>query len=117
MNNYKELKIWQNGMEIVKLIFDLVKNIPSEDIYTLRSQVIRSSISIPSNIAEGTSRRSQKEFKRYIEIALGSSFELETQILIVKENNLIRNYNFEILLNKISEEQKMMYSFKNKLSN
>ncbi len=117
MNNYKELKIWQNGMEIVKLIFDLVKNIPSEDIYTLRSQVIRSSISIPSNIAEGTSRRSQKEFKRYIEIAPGSSFELETQILIVKENNLIRNYNFEILLNKISEEQKMMYSFKNKLSN
>lgn len=87
-----------------------------EDFYTLRSQIIRSGVSIPSNIAEGTGRYSQKEFKRYIEIALSSCFELETQILILNENNLISDYDFTNLLNKISDEQKMIQSFKKKLS-
>ena len=104
MNNFKDLKIWQKGMEIVSMIFDLVKQLPKEEKLTLRSQMIRSAVSIPSNIAEGTSRNSNKDFARFLEIALGSCFELETQIIITQWNDLVHGYEFSNLNNSIVEE-------------
>ncbi|MEO8233011.1 MAG: four helix bundle protein [Ignavibacteriota bacterium] len=78
MHNYKELKVWQKGRELVKFIYELTKILPKEEIYTLTSQIRRAVISIPSNIAEGAGHFSDKEFSRFLEIAYASSCELDT---------------------------------------
>lgn len=115
MQDYKKLMIWSKGMEIVDLVFEITKKLPAEELYSLSSQLRRAAISVPSNIAEGSSRSSQKEFNRYLEIALGSLFEMETQLLIAKKHYL----NTENLINKclvtVDEEKKMVFTLKNKL--
>ena len=116
MRNFKELKIWQKGFEIAVDTYKLVDTFPKSEKFSLAQQATRSASSIPSNIAEGSSRKSEKDYYRFIEISLGSSFELETQLLIAKAVN----FGDEILLNnilgKIDEEQKMLIAFANKLS-
>ena len=82
MHNFKELKVWQLAMSISKEVFIATRLFPSEEKFTLISQMMRSAISIPSNIAEGCGRKSNKEFYQYLNISLGSSFELETQLII-----------------------------------
>ena len=82
MKNFKELRIWQKGMDIAVNSIQLIKKFPQQEKFGLSSQVTRAAVSIPSNIAEGSSRSSEKEYSRFIEISLGSSFELETQLLI-----------------------------------
>lgn len=89
MTNFKELKIWQRGMEIASLVFNVCEDISGKDIYTIRSQVVRAGTSIPSNI--GASRKSNKDFRRFLEISLGSCFEPETQMILIKKNGLISN--------------------------
>ena len=115
MKNFKGLLIWQRGIQITKLVYQQLKNIPQDARYELGSQLIRSAISIPSNIAEGSSRSSAKDYKRFLEIALGSSFELETQMIILRE---ITEENEDIvsLLLLIDEERKMLMSFMNKIA-
>ncbi len=81
MRDFRTLNIWQGGIAIVKQVYRLAESLPVEEKYGLRSQICRSAVSIPSNIAEGCSRSSQIDFKRFLEIALGSSFELETQLI------------------------------------
>lgn len=88
-HNFRELKVWQISMELAKHVFLLLEGFPKEERFGLVSQISRSSISIPSNIAEGSSRESIKDFKRYLSIALGSSFELETQVLLARSFNYI----------------------------
>ncbi len=75
MRNFRNFKIWEEGIAIVTQVYKLSKSLPSEEKYGLRSQICRSAVSIPSNIAEGCSRNSETDFKRFLEIALGSSFE------------------------------------------
>lgn len=118
MKNFKQLLIWQKGMDLVAGIYELSKYLPEEEKYSLTSQIRRASVSIPSNIAEGSSRKSQKDYSRFIEIALGSCYELETQILIIEKLNLIVNQSDKIqnLFNLIEEEQKMLMSSMNKLT-
>ena len=116
MRNFKELKIWQKGLEIAVDTYKLAETFPKSEKYSLAQQVTRAATSIPSNIAEGSSRRSEKDYYRFIEISLGSSFELETQLLIAKavsfgDENLIAK-----TLSKVDEEQKMLIAFANKLS-
>lgn len=82
MRNYRELEIWKNGISIVEKIYAISAKLPSDERFGLRSQINRASISIPSNIAEGCSRNSEIEFKRFLEIAMGSLFEVETQLTI-----------------------------------
>ena len=89
MRNFRKLKIWQQGIDIVKNIYKLSQQLPIEERFGLRSQITRTAVSIPSNIAEGTSRNSETEFKRFLEIAMGSLFEVETQLIIIEELNLI----------------------------
>ena len=115
MRNFRNFNVWKEGIRIVKEVYKLSELLPSTEKYGLKSQVCRSSISIPSNIAEGCSRNSEVDFKRFLEIALGSSFELETQFLIIKELNLIPNEKLNTLLNLLNEEQKMLNSFIEKL--
>ncbi len=82
MRNFKELRIWQKGIDIAVKTFKLTDTFPKEDKYGICQQMTRSGVSIPSNIAEGSSRRSEKDYARFIEISIGSSFELETQLII-----------------------------------
>ena len=113
-HNYKNLKIWQSGIEIVDCVFDLTKNFPDEEKFGLKSQNNRCSVPIPSNIAEGSSR-TDKSFSHFIDIALGSSFELETQLIIAHKRNYITENKLMEIEEKIVEFQKMTMSFQNKL--
>ena len=116
MRNFKELKIWQKGFQIAVNSFKLTSTFPKEEKFGITSQITKAAVSIPSNIAEGSSRSSEKDYNRFIEISLGSSFELETQLLISADVNY---GNIEIrneMLKDIDEEQKMLISFMNKLN-
>jgi four helix bundle protein len=84
IKRFKDLRIWQKGIEIVSDIYILTKKFPKEELYSLTSQIRRSAISIPSNIAEGFRRYHNKEYKQFLYISLGSCAELETQIAIAK---------------------------------
>ncbi len=85
MRDFKKLEIWKNGITIVKHVYSLVQKLPSEEKFGLKSQLSRAAISVPSNFAEGCSRNSEVEFKRFLEIAQGSLFEVETQLIISEE--------------------------------
>lgn len=95
-HNFKKLKIWQMGMEIAKLILDLTDTYPSPEKFGLKSQMDRCSISLPSNIAEGSSR-TDKSFSHFLDISLGSSFELQTQLLLANHKKYITE-EYTILL-------------------
>lgn len=108
MHNFRELKIWKMGIEISKLVFQLTRTFPSEERYSLTSQINRSAISIPSNIAEGCGRKSNKEFNQFLCISLGSAFELETQIILANEFGYIDTSMLENVIFQIHELQKMI---------
>lgn len=88
IQSYKELIVWQKAIQVVKGIFLLTESFPKSEIYGLTSQMRRASVSIPSNIAEGFGRKSQKEYSQFYAIAYGSGLELETQLIIAKELKL-----------------------------
>ncbi|SNS24631.1 four helix bundle protein [Dokdonia pacifica] len=113
-HNYKNLKIWKVGLEIAKEVSDLLEAFPKHERYDLTSQISRCSISIPSNISEGSSR-TNTSFSHFIDIALGSSFELGTQLLIAKHKKYIDKNILEDLEEKIAEWQRMTMSFQNGL--
>jgi four helix bundle protein len=91
MHKVEDLKIWQKSIELTKLVYDAVISLPSNENYGLISQIKRSVISISSNIAEGAGRNSDKEFKQFLSIPNGSSYELQTQLILTVELNLISN--------------------------
>ena len=84
MKTHKDLDVWKLSMELVTSIYALTREFPREEIYGLTAQIRRSATSIPSNIAEGAARQGEKEFARFLYIALGSCAELETQLLIAR---------------------------------
>ncbi len=96
-HNFREIKIWQEALVIVKEVYAFTSNLPKEERYGITSQINRSAVSIPSNIAEGSGRTSNKEFIRFLEIAISSSYELETQLILAQDlfnlstNELIEN--------------------------
>lgn len=116
MRNFKELKIWQKGFEIAVKSFKLTAAFPREERFGICSQITRAAVSIPSNIAEGSSRTSTKDYCRFIEIALGSAYELETQLLIAKATGFGSQILTDELLNNVIEEQKMLIGFSNSLN-
>lgn len=113
-HNFKNLKIWMLAMDITKDIYQLTSTFPKSEIYALASQMNRCAVSMPSNKAEGSNRQN-KHFQHYLNISLGSSFELQTQLLIAFQNNYLSKDQTEIIENKIIEFQKMTTSFINKL--
>jgi four helix bundle protein len=115
MKNFEQLKIWQKGFDIAVNAFKLTAGFPAEQKFGLGLQITKAAVSIPSNIAEGSSRSSKKDYNRFIEISLGSSFELDTQLLIAKAVNFGDNDLTDLLLKQIDEEQKMLMSFMNKI--
>ena len=110
MKYYKDLKVWQKSMDLAILIYQLVKTLPKDEIFVLSSQMRRAAISIPSNIAEGQSRKSTKEFQRFLSIAKGSNSELETQLMICVRIGYLSNNVVEPLLSLTEEIAKMLFS-------
>lgn len=94
----------------MKKVYNLSIQLPKEEKYGLISQITRAGISIPSNIAEGCAKTSEREFKYYLETALGSAFELETQLLVISKLNLSKSKPLE-LISELQREQKMIGSF------
>jgi len=115
MHKVENLKIWEKSIELTKAIYLLVSELPSDEKFGLTSQIKRSAISIPSNIAEGAGRNSQKEFKHFLSIANGSSYELHTQLILVIELNLINTDKVQPIIELCIEIQKMNYAFQQKL--
>lgn len=116
MANFKDLMVWQKSMELVTDIYKITSDFPSNEKYGLVSQVRRSAISIPSNIAEGNYRRSVADYIQFIKIARGSAAELETQIIISKNLEIIDKEKHKELNLKITEISKMLNGLINYLN-
>ena len=115
MNNLKDLKIWNKAIDLAVAVYRATSNFPVEERFALTSQVRRAAVSISSNIAEGAGRNTSKEFNNFMGIANGSSYELQTQLLIANKLNLIPDEVLDPLLLQIDEIQKMTYSFQKML--
>jgi four helix bundle protein len=115
MHNLKELKIWQKAVELATEVYQLTADFPKEEKYGLTSQIRRSVVSISSNIAEGAGRNSDREFVQFLGISNGSSYELQTQLIISKNLGLV-NAGLDVILDQIDQIQKMNYSLQQKLS-
>lgn len=116
MHNFKDLKVWQKSIDLTSEIYEVLSGFPSDEKFGLISQIKRASVSIPSNIAEGAGRSSGKEFKHFLSISLGSSFEIETQFIITNRLGLLDNDKMETFAKKISEIQKMIYTLERSIN-
>jgi len=115
MNNYKDLKVWQKSVDLAVKVYQVTKDFPREEVYGLTSQLRRSAISIPSNIAEGAGRNSKNDFRNFLGISNGSSCELETQLIIASRIELLNSDNLHVFQNELIEIQKMTRALKNSL--
>lgn len=115
MRNFRNLIIWQKSHELTLKIYSLTKHFPKEELYGLTSQIRRSAISIPSNIAEGCGRNSEAELARFMTISIGSLSELDYQLFLASQLSFIDSELFYQLEYEINELRKMMYSFTKKL--
>ena len=116
MNNFRKLRIWNESIELATEIYTVTKQYPKSEIYGITSQIRRSVVSIGSNIAEGAGRQSQKEFVQFLNIAKGSCYELETQLLISKNIKFITEKDFQKLESKLVKIEKMIYALIKKLN-
>lgn len=115
MNYFKELKVWQKAIELVTETYLKSKDFPKEEIYGLTSQIRRSAVSIPSNIAEGCGRKTSKDFSNFLGIALGSAFEFETQLIICKNLEFISEGDFKSLESEVNHIQNMIIKLQSTL--
>lgn len=115
MSNFRKLIIWQKAMNLVTKTYHSTKKFPKEEIFGLTSQIRRCSISIPSNIAEGHGRESNKEYLRFLNISIGSLFELQTQLEIAKNIEYLTEEDFNTLYEDSREVERMLVSFINKI--
>ena len=110
VKSFKELLVWQKTMIATKMVYHLVKRLPHEELFALSSQIRRSAISIPSNIAEGQARNSTKEFLQFLSIAKGSKAELETQLILCVEINYLKYEDILPVITLLDEIGKMLNS-------
>lgn len=117
MNYFKELKVWQKAIELVTGTYLKTTSFPKEEIYGLTSQIRRCAVSIPSNIAEGCGRKTNKDFSNFLGISLGSAFEFETQLIICKNLDFIKQEDFNFLEVEIQHIQNMIIKLQSTLEN
>ena len=115
MHNFRQLQIWKEGMEVTKQVYQLLVKFPPSEKFGLVSQISRSAVSVPSNVAEGSSRSSDKEFAHFLSIALGSLFELETQLLLSIELEIINKDEIGSIIENIIQLQKKISAFRKTL--
>jgi len=115
MKDFRELKVWEKGHRLALKIYDVTKKFPREEVYGLTSQMRRSSVSIPTNIAEGCGRNRDTELNRFFEIAMGSASELEYLSLLARDLSFLDKEECSTLMNEITEIKRMLASFIRKL--
>ncbi len=115
IKSYKDLQVWNKAMDLTTMVYDALKTFPPKEEYGLSSQMRRSSVSIPSNIAEGYGRNSTLDYCRFLQIALGSAYELETQVELTHRLNYIDNETTQMLAAQLSEVGRMLNSMINKI--
>lgn len=115
IRSFRDLRVWQRGIDLVKEIYKLTRAFPRDEQYGLSVQMRRAAISIPSNIAEGFRRRYHREYKQFLSIALGSCAELETQIVIANELNYINVKNLDYLVSILNHICGMLVNLDKKL--
>lgn len=108
IKTHKDLEVWKKSVSLVTSIYELTKSFPSDEIYGITNQIRRSAISIPSNIAEGSARKGDKEFIQFLYISLGSLSELETQLIIAKNLKYLSEKDFNIISVHLKEIGKML---------
>lgn len=111
-HNFKNLKVWQKAMDLTDLTFEFCKELPLNERYNLIDQINRCSCSVPSNIAEGSGKNTNKHFAEFLSIAISSSFELETQLLICERRKYGSEEKLRECLELASEVQRMIFSFR-----
>ncbi|PWN06608.1 four helix bundle protein [Rhodohalobacter mucosus] len=116
MNNFRKLKIWKKSIDLATDIYDVTNQFPKTERYGITSQIRRSVVSISSNIAEGAGRHSQKEFSHYLNIAKGSCYELETQLLISRNLKFLNAESFTELEAELVKIEKMIYTVIKKIN-
>ena len=116
MHKFEQLKIWQKAMDIVEKCYHVSEEFPKEEKFGLTSQLRRSAVSIPSNISEGAGRNTNGEFKQFLGIANGSSFELLTQLYLSKRLNLISEESVRPIIGEVIEITKMNFSLQKNLT-
>jgi four helix bundle protein len=117
IKSFRDLNIWQKGIDLVKDIYKETQNFPKQEIYVLTNQIRQAAISIPSNIAEGHIRQHRAEFRQFLSVALGSLAELETQVVISRELNYISTEKSQNLIDQMSSPGKMIRDLIKKLTN
>ena len=115
INSYRDLLIWQKSFFLVIEIYKITSSFPKEELYGLTSQIRRTSVSIPSNIAEGFGRNSTGDYKRFLQISLGSLYELQTQVEICSRLNYLSNEHYTDIQQKAFELEKMINSMISKI--
>ena len=115
--NHKQLKVWQKAMKLVVHVYKATQTFPNHEQYGLISQMRRSAVSIPSNIAEGYGRHSDKEIVRFLDIARGSIYELDTQIEISRQLNYLSKKDFDIVFGLLDETSRMLSGLRKSKTN
>ncbi|MFD2599984.1 four helix bundle protein [Sphingobacterium corticis] len=115
MHQYRELKLWQKSIEVVSELYRITKMFPTSEKFNLITQINRAAVSIPSNIAEGAGRNSDKEFLHFLAIAHGSMYEVETQLIISNNLGYLSGSELNRMLEMLAELQKISYVFQQKL--
>jgi four helix bundle protein len=117
IKSFRDLRVWQAGIELVRIVYELTPKFPRSETYGLASQMQRAAVSIPSNIAEGHARESTKEYLQHLSIAQASLAELETQLEIARQLNYIPAADTTQLLEKISSLGRQLFALRNALMN
>lgn len=115
MRGYRDLKVWQLGIEISLAIYQLTETFPKHEVYGLTSQLRRASVSVPSNLAEGHSRSATKDLIRFVNMARGSLAEIETQLIIARSLNYCDSVEVERILSLTEEESRMLSGYRRSL--
>ncbi|WP_425392786.1 four helix bundle protein [Ekhidna sp.] len=116
MHDFRKLDVWEKSMQLATNVYALTSTYPDTEKYGLISQMRRSSVSIPSNIAEGAGRNHNKEFAQFLSISMGSAFELETQVLLSIRLNLIKKENVKHILEELESICKMLNVLKQRFT-
>ena len=117
MKTHKDLTVWNDAIAAVTSLYKVTETFPESEKFGLINQIRRCAVSIPSNIAEGAARTSDKEFAHCLSIALGSLAELETQLIIALNLNFINQEKFDNLINQLTNIRKMTLGLRNKIRN
>lgn len=116
MSTYRDLKVWEKSRGYIKDVYTVSSSFPKEEVYGLTSQLRRAVISIANNIVEGSARHSNKEFSRFLDIAYASAVEVENMHYICLDLEFIDRIQFDDLIEKSQEIQKMIYALKQSLN-